>query len=167
MAKIVPGDGVLLGKWMAVRHDDEDILGSERQEVVCTVPNLAVDYDEIESAPIEPLHQAAPAFVDDADFDVGKVLRVGQKRVAQRTGRQRHVEADAKAAGSPRPRALMSTESMSLLIRCMFSKKTLAGVGRTDAMAMPFENETPIRASSSWIRLLSVEVLTLSSDAAL
>jgi hypothetical protein len=127
-AKIVPCDGVLPGERMAVRHGDEDILGPKRQDVVRTVPDLAVDDDNIESAAIEPLHQVAPAFV-------------GQKRVAQRASRQGHVEADAKPAG------LAATGGSGVdergaeigLDPLYVLEENLPGVGRTDAVAMPLE----------------------------
>ena len=98
-------------------------------------------HNDIESAAVEPLDQAVPAFVDNADFDVWEVLRVGQKRIAQRAGRQRHVEADAKRArfaaaggfGVDERRVKIGLDTLYSL------EENLAGVGRTYAVAMPLE----------------------------
>jgi hypothetical protein len=89
-------------------------------------------------AAVEPFHQAVPAFIDDADLNIGEARRVSQKGCAQRSGRQRHVEADAQPAGFAaaggadvgKQRFQIAHDAPGVF------QKDLAGIGRTDAVAM-------------------------------
>jgi|SRR4051812_37974882 hypothetical protein len=82
---------------------------------------------------------AALAFTDRLNFDVETAVCAGQKRVAQRTSRQRHVKAEAKpdrfaAAGGS------SVDEQRVEIRLgplHVLEEILASVGRTEAVAMP------------------------------